>query len=163
MTWAAVFGGRRFRATFWARLPPGTNSREKNGIASTSPTSNTWTMFGCCIWATARASASNRSRAVVPAWSALSITLTATSRLSFRCRALYTTPMPPRPSSPSISYPGRRPTPRWAGAGGRSASGVWSDVSDGAGPRGRSRVSMPDTLGVAPLGGGAARPAWSGV
>ena len=44
-----------------ARLPPGTNSREKYGSPSWSPSSWIWTIPGCWIWATARASMWNRA------------------------------------------------------------------------------------------------------
>src|SRR5436305_800380 len=48
----------------------------------------------------------NLSRSESPACPADRIIFSATTRLALTCRALYTTPIPPRPRTPRISYPG---------------------------------------------------------
>ena len=53
--------------------------------------------------AVARASLWKRARSSGPAWAPARIILRATRRSSPVCRARYTTPMPPRPSTPRIS------------------------------------------------------------
>ncbi len=100
---AACSGGKGEPASFLSRLPPGQNSSEKKGSPSWSPTSKTWTMFGCCKRATASASVRNRCRSSLRAWPPASTILRATSRSSLVWRARKTTPMPPRPSSLRLS------------------------------------------------------------
>ncbi len=65
-------------------------------------------MLACCSFATASASARKRARSSGAAWAPPRIIFSATSRFSWRCLALYTRPMPPRPSTASTSYPGMR-------------------------------------------------------
>ncbi len=89
-------------------------------------------MFSCWQRAVARASRMNRS--VRPAcW--LCISLMATRRPSLVSRAMYTAPMPPRPSSRMISYwPMRSPGPgsgAAAGAAGFTSNGPASPSSPG--------------------------------
>jgi hypothetical protein len=103
VTSAAYRGGCGSRAIFLASGPPSTNSSEKYGIPSNEPTSKIWTMLGCWNRATARASASNRVTAAALACGPARIILRATTRSRAVCRAFQTTPMPPRPSSPSIT------------------------------------------------------------
>jgi hypothetical protein len=94
---AASLGCIGVPANFLSRPPPAQNSRLKNGLPSCSPISWTATMFGCCKRAMASASVRKRFISSSPAWVPLRIIFNAT------CRARYTTPMPPRPSSPSTS------------------------------------------------------------
>ncbi len=72
----------------WERLPPGTNSREKYGRPSRSPSSWIWTIPGCWIRATARASMWNRAIWSSEAWAPARIIFRATRRSSRMCRAL---------------------------------------------------------------------------
>ena len=66
--------------------------------------------------ATASASARKRTSATDPACPLPRTIFKAHGRLMVVCTASYTTPMPPRPSSPTISYPGGDDT--GAGVGG---------------------------------------------
>ena len=83
---------------------PSSSSITAYGKPSATPTSNSSTMFGWLMAATARASRSNRS--VKSRRFAISIERTLIATLRFRrlSNALNTTPMPPRPSTSSITY-----------------------------------------------------------
>src|SRR5262245_38961213 len=83
-------------------------------------------MLGCCRAATASASVRNRCKSSGDAWPPARIIFRATIRLRLRCRALYTTPMPPRPNSARISYPGT------AGGGPAFNSNDFSAVASGS-------------------------------
>ena len=85
---AADRGGCGLPPMDWARLPPGTNSREKYGRPSWSPSSWIWTIPGCWIWATARASMWNRAIWSAEACAPARIILSATRRSSRTCLAL---------------------------------------------------------------------------
>ncbi|QJW94922.1 hypothetical protein FTUN_2448 [Frigoriglobus tundricola] len=71
------------------------------------------------------ASASRAKRAQLSGSGTVAKVFTATVRCRSRSRAWYTTPIPPRPSSPPISYPGMTGGPA-SGAPGRSAGRVAS-------------------------------------
>src|SRR5262245_47213587 len=92
----------------------------------------------------------------------------ATIRLSFSCCARYTTPIPPRPSTPRIEYPSICGAPARGGGAGHERGGVARGF-DPPGPAGHDPASAPAgpwpksavALGTAePLAGGeTARPA----
>ena len=84
-------------------MPPATYSITKYGCPSASPRSYTCTTFGCFTAAIASASATNRATSPGDACAEVRIILMATVWRSAACRALYTTPIPPRPSSHSNS------------------------------------------------------------
>ena len=106
------------------------------GKPACRPKCSTGTTCGWASRAIAAASVRNRSRAAGVAYPPASITFTATARPSTKSRARYTTPMPPRPSSASTSYPG---------SSGRSATAApsWGRVVAGSSPltRAISRAS----------------------
>src|SRR4051812_27500707 len=114
-----------------------------------------WTTLGCWRQATASASVRKRARSAAPAWQPASTHLRATTRLRVMWRALYTTPMPPRPSSDRISYPGR--WTRSAGVGGTAAvvpvvSGVPAPAGAGGGA-GRVEAGSGAAYGSWTVGG----------
>src|SRR5579885_2791555 len=115
-------------------------------------------MLGCCKQAMASASVLKRARSSGPAWAPVRIIFSATTRPSFVCRAWYTTPMPPRPSSRMISYPGTEATVPAAAI--ESVGGSVS-LSEIAGGGGRVRAS-PGTDGGR-VGGSATTPAGGSV
>jgi len=103
---AAARGSSRPRASRSASDPPDRYSIAMNGAPACSPSSYTCTTFGCRTAAITSASAQNRAIETRSAAAAFRTVLKATSRLRVVCRARYTTPIPPRPSSASSSYPG---------------------------------------------------------
>ena len=80
----------------------------RNAVPWCSLTSYRVQICGCVSCEIARASRSNRSRNCGSAASVSGRTLIATVRSSRVSRALYTSPMPPAPSSDRISYAPRR-------------------------------------------------------
>src|SRR5688500_197302 len=79
-----------------------------NGAPACWPMSWTARMFGWFSAAAARASCSNRASRSGSVEKAAGSTLIATSRPRRASRARYTSPMPPAPSGPRISYAARR-------------------------------------------------------
>ena len=133
--------------------PPSSSSMARYGMGTPfGPTNvsapNTCTICGCCT--RARTSASNRNRCTSPgsAIAPARIILSATSRFSRRCRALYTTPMPPRPISASTSNPGTSGRPIGASTVRRPCTNV--SASSASRPDGASGSSgVAETVGAA--------------
>src|SRR5437016_655931 len=88
------------------------------------------TMFGCCRFASASASARNRCKSVELASGPLRSTFTATRRLRLIWRALKTTPIPPRAISSSSSY-----SPHCRGNWSSGTSGLTAPGSRSSAPR----------------------------
>ena len=94
------------------RVRPSTSSITMNGVAPSTPQSNTVTRRGWLSRAACRASRSNRARKPGSAAYCRLSTLTATSRPSTWSLARHTVAMPPVPStSPSAYRPPRTPVP----------------------------------------------------
>src|ERR1700722_6786215 len=107
-------------------------------------------MFGCCRQATASASARKRATSSGPAWLPARTIFSATRRFSATCRALYTTPMPPRPSTPRISYPGT-----WIESSAGKCAGSVTVGGNGVlarGPVGGTRVVASGEAGIPRVG-----------
>ena len=106
-------GGSGVPPSFVRQGAAGQYSRARNGCPSCSPTSYTWTMFGCCSRPTASASARNRDRRSAPT------------------RGRRRAPSSGRPSGSATSAgPGRRPPCRR----GRAPRGVRTRAAGSARP-----------------------------
>ena len=96
--------GRGTSCSFSRSVSPSSSSMTAYAAPPSRPKSKIERMLGCDSAATAFASRSKRSRAAELSARCGGSTLIATSRSSLVSRARYTSPIPPVPMAPTISY-----------------------------------------------------------